>query len=203
VSFLRFLTGQQTGRGRQGTPGRRAVRSDAQSIGDAGAPGLTAETEAVRHIVARLEALPPEVARMLAAMAYLLARAAYADLDISDAETAAMEQELAGSGLDPAQAILVVEMAKLQEKTTGGTSDYLVTREFRDLSSMDQRMTVLRACYRICAADDAISGTESSTMDEIASELEISREDAAAVRAEFADQLSARFGFGTFPGGGR
>lgn len=181
MSFTRFLARH---------PGQPAQTGGADPV------DLTSETAAVRHIVARLEALPPETARMLAGMAYLLARAAYADLDISDAETAAMEQELNASGLDPSQAVLVVEMAKLQERTTGGTSDYLVTREFKDHSTMDQRITLLRACYRVCAADDAISGTESATMDEMASELELSREDAAAVRAEFAGKLSARFGFG-------
>lgn len=181
MSFMRFLGGRSGGPAQAGGP-RPA--------------DLTAETEAVRHIVARLEALPPETARLLAGIAYLLARAAYADLDISEAETAAMEQELTGSGLDPAQAVLVAEMAKLQERTTGETSDYLVTREFRERSTMEQRLTVLRACYRICVADEAISGMESAMVDEMASELEISREDAAAVRAEFAGKLSARFGFG-------
>lgn len=181
MSFLRFLGSR---------PGQTVP-----AAAPAG-PDLSGETDAVRRIVTRLEALPADQARLLAGMAYLLARAAYADLEISDAETAAMEQVLTESGLDQSQAILVAEMAKLQEKTTGGTSDYLVTREFRDHSTMDQRITVLRACYRICAADDSISGTESSTVDEIAIELELSHEDAAAVRAEFAGKLSARFGFG-------
>ncbi|MGA3058285.1 MAG: TerB family tellurite resistance protein [Candidatus Limnocylindrales bacterium] len=179
MSFLRFLGG-------------RASEPAAEQ------PPLAAETEAVRHIVARLEALPPEQARLLAGMAYVLARAAYADLEISDAETAAMEQELTGSGLDESQSVLVVEMAKLQEKTTGGTSDYLVTREFRELSTPEQRLTVLRACYRVCTADDSISGTESATLDEIASELGMTREEIAPVRAEFADKISARLGFGSF-----
>ena len=182
MSFLRFLGG------RPGQPVPAAAPAG---------PDLSIKTDAVRRIVTRLEALPAGQARLLAGMAYLLARAAYADLEISDAETTAMEQVLTESGLDQSQAILVAEMAKLQENTTGGTSDYLVTREFRDHSTMDQRITVLRACYRICAADDSISGTESSTVDEIATELELSREDAAAVRAEFAGKLSARFGFGT------
>ncbi len=180
MSFMRFLGG------RPGEPNTLASAEPA---------ALAAETEAVRHIVARLEALPPERARVLAGMAYVLARAAYADLEISDAETAAMEEELVGSGLDQSQAVLVVEMAKLQEKTGGGTSDYLVTREFRELSTPEQKLTVLRACFRVCAADDAISGMESSTLDEIASELDISREDLTKIRAEFADKFSARFGF--------
>jgi uncharacterized tellurite resistance protein B-like protein len=179
MSFMRFLAG------------RAADTAPEQ-------PALTAETEAVRRIVTRLEAMPPEQARLLAGMAYVLARAAYADLEISDAETAAMEQELKGSGLDEPQSVLVVEMAKLQEKTAGGTSDYLVTREFRELSTPEQRLTVLRACFRVCAADDSISGTESSTLDEIASELDVSREELSAVRAEYADKISARMGFGSF-----
>ncbi len=164
-------------------------------------PPVEAETEAVRHIVARLEAMPPEQARLLAGIAYVLARAAYADLEISDAETAAMEEELTGSGLDESQAVLVVEMAKLQEKTSGGTSDYLVTREFRELSTPEQRLTVMRACFRICSADNSISGTESATLDEIASELDIPRHDLTGIRAEFADKISARLGFGSFSGG--
>jgi uncharacterized tellurite resistance protein B-like protein len=180
VSFMRFLGG----------------RSGEPASADATPPAvLSAETAAVRHIVARLAALPPEKARLLAGMAYVLARAAYADLEISDAETAAMEQELTASGLDQSQAVLVAEMAKLQETTGGGTSDYLVTREFRELSTMEQRLMVLRACFRVTAADDAISGTESATLDEIASELDIEREDLHTIRAEFADKFSARFGF--------
>lgn len=154
------------------------------------------ETEAVRRIVSRLQTLAPDQARMLAGMAYVLARAAYADLEISDAETQAMEEELITSGLDRAQATLVVEMAKLQELTAGGTSDYLVTREFRENSTMDQRMAVMRACFRVAAADDSISGTESATLDEIASELDLSHEEYAPIRAEFAAKISARLGFG-------
>jgi uncharacterized tellurite resistance protein B-like protein len=171
------------------------------TAGVAGSADLTAETEAVRHIVARLEALPPDTARLLAGMAYVLARAAYADLDISAVETAAMEQELTGAGLDQSQAVLVVEMAKLQEKTSGETSDYLVTREFREHSTPEQRLALLRACYHIAAADDAITAMENSTLVEIASELDLTREEAAQVRADFADRISARFGFVPGPGG--
>jgi len=109
MSFMRFLSG------RPGEPPTAGGPAPAE---------LSAETETVRRIVARLEALPPETARLLACLAYVLARAAYADLEISDAETVAMEHELNASGLDPSQAVLVVEMAKLQEKTGDGTSDY-------------------------------------------------------------------------------
>jgi uncharacterized tellurite resistance protein B-like protein len=154
-----------------------------------------AETAAVRRIVARLEALPVDQARLLAGMAYILARAAYADLDISDAETATMESELAAYGLDQAQAVLVTEMAKLQEKTAGATSDFLVTREFREHASVDQRLVLLRACFRVCLADNQISGSESSVLDEIANELGLDPTQSRPIRAEFAEKFSARFDF--------
>ena len=185
MAFLRFL-GSRT--------------ADQSVVGNIDRPAAASgETEAIRRIVSRLESLPPAEARQLAGLAYILARAAYADLDISEAETKAMEEELATIGVDEAQAVLVVEMAKLQEKATGDTSDYLATREFRDGSTPEQRLGVLRACYRVCCADESISGAESATLNEIASELGLSREEAAGVRAEFAEWISARLGFGASP----
>jgi uncharacterized tellurite resistance protein B-like protein len=160
---------------------------------DATPAPVEAETEAVRKIVARLEAMPPEQARLLAGMGYLLSRAANSDLAISDAETAAIEGFLADAGLDRAQAALVTEMAKMQERTTGGTSDYLVTREFRQLSTPDQKAAVLRGCYLVAAADSGISSMEISVLRQIADELDIEKDVADAIRAEFADSISARF----------
>jgi uncharacterized tellurite resistance protein B-like protein len=178
MSFMRVLGGRPSAQG---------------SVPDSAA----AETAAVRRIVARLETLPADQARLLAGMAYILARAAYADLDISDEETAVMENELTVSGLDQAQAALVGEMAKLQEKTTGATSDFLVTREFREHATVEQRLALLRACFRVCLADDQISGSESSVLDEIANELGLDPTQARPIRAEFAEKFSARFDFGS------
>ena len=150
------------------------------------------DTATVRRIVARLEAMPPEQARFLAAAAYTLARAANADLDISDEETAAIEHELqAHESIDEATAVLVTEMAKLQAKTVGGTEDYVVTREFKGLSTEDQRLNMARACFTIAAANGSISAEESAVANEIATELDIDTATLAALRAEFTDQMSA------------
>src|SRR5881392_3683387 len=84
-------------------------------IGDAAAPlpDSAAETATARRIVARLEALPPAEARFLACFAYVMSRAANADFDISADETDLMERfSVENGGLDSAQAVLVVEMAK-------------------------------------------------------------------------------------------
>src|SRR5512140_3053136 len=129
----------------------------------ADAGGAAGETATVRRIVARLEAMPPERARFIASAAYTLARAANADLDISDEETATIERELqAHDGLDEATAVLVTQMAKLPAKTIGGAEDYRVTREFRALASMEQRIDILRACFATGAANGTLSAEENA-----------------------------------------
>src|SRR6476619_3291506 len=150
------------------------------------------DTATVRRIVAKLEAMPPEKARFLAAAAYTLARAANADLDISDEETAAIERELQGhESIDEATAVLVTEMAKLQAKTVGGTEDFVVTREFKAVSDHDQRLVVLRACFAVMAANGSISAEETATVNEIAAELDIDQAELNAIRADFHEQLSS------------
>lgn len=150
------------------------------------------ETATVRRIVARLEAMPPERARLIASAAYTLARAAHADLDISDEETAAIEKELQREGtLDEATTVLVTQMAKLQAKTVGGTEDYVVTREFKALSSAEQRLDVMRACFAISAASGTISAEETAVLNQIAGELDIDAASLNAIRAEYHDRMSA------------
>lgn len=169
-----------------------------EQAADAAEASLTAastrdgETATVRRIVARLEEMPAEQARLIASAAYTLARAAHADLDISAEETAVMEHELQAHGaLDEPTAVLVTEMAKLQAKTVGGTEDYVVTREFTSLASEEQRIDVLRACYAIGAASGTISAEESATLNQIASELKLETAVISAIRSEFHDRLSA------------
>jgi uncharacterized tellurite resistance protein B-like protein len=163
-------------------------------VGDSAAPvpDSAAETATVRRIVARLEALPPAEARFLAGFAYVMSRAANADLDISADETALMEEfAVQYGGLDTAQAVLVVEMAKLQARNVGETEDYVVTREFRSISTPAQRLALLRCCFAVGAVDGTISAPEAGTINEIARELDLEPADINAVRAEFHEQLSA------------
>ena len=155
-------------------------------------PDSAAETATARRIVARLEALPREEARYLACFAYVMSRAANADFDISTDETTLMERfavEL--GGLDEAQAVLVVEMAKLQARSQGSTEDFVVTREFRSISTPEQRLALVRCCFAIEAADGSITAEEASAVNEIARELDVERDEVNRIRAEFHEQLSA------------
>jgi tellurite resistance protein len=177
---------------------RRIFGSNNERAADQAETALTTaattagETATVRRIVARLEAMPAEQARFVASAAYTLARAANADLEISDEETAAIEAALRSKEtLDEPTAVLVTEMAKLQAKTVGGTEDYVVTREFRNLASDAQRLEVLRACYTIAAVNGTISAEENGVINEIARELDLDPAAVNAVRADFHDRLSA------------
>ena len=150
------------------------------------------ETATVRRIVARLEAMPADRARLVASAAYTLARAAHADLEISAEETAVMERELQAHGeLDEATAVLVTEMAKLQANTVGGAEDYSVTREFTNLATEQQRMDVLRACFAVGAASGSISAEETGTINQIADELDIDEAVLRSIRAEYHDKFSS------------
>ncbi|HLX35466.1 MAG TPA: TerB family tellurite resistance protein [Candidatus Limnocylindrales bacterium] len=150
------------------------------------------DTETIRRIVGELEAMPLDRARHLAAFAFILTRAAEADLDISDVEMRVIEQIVAEhGGLTEAQAVLVAEMARNQEILYGGTEDFLVTRQFRDESSMDERIALLRCCYLVGAADDLITNEESDTLQEIAFELDVERAAVNTIRHEFEPKLAA------------
>jgi uncharacterized tellurite resistance protein B-like protein len=150
------------------------------------------DTETVRRIAGQLDALPIDRARFLAAFAYILTRAAAADMEISDVESRAIER-LVGEhgGLPEAQAILVTQIARNQSLLYSGTEDYLVTRQFRELSTAEDRLALLRCCYLVGAADDTITAEESDTLQEIAKELDIERDAVNVIRNEFAPKLAA------------
>ena len=115
-------------------------------------------TETVRKIVAELAALEPEKARYIAAFAYIMGRVAHADRQISSEETRAMEEIVRKlAHLPEAQAVLVVEIAKSQNRLFGGTENFLVTREFTDISTPDQRQELLDCLFAVSAADESIS----------------------------------------------
>ena len=84
----------------------------------------------------------------------------------------------------------MVGMAKIQASgPRAATEDYVVTREFREISTPEQRMQLLRCCFAVEAADGTINAEEASVVNEIARELDIERADLNAVRDEFHEQL--------------
>lgn len=148
----------------------------------------TSNTESVRRIVSRLEELEPEHARFVAAFAYILGRVAHADLDISEVESQAMEALVREhGGLAEDQALLVVEIAKSQNRLFGGTENFLVTREFGEIASREQRLQLLDCLFAVSAADDSVSIAEEEQVRRIASELGLTHQEYVGARARYSE----------------
>ena len=160
-------------------------------LGLGGAANGERESDTIRRIAGELEHLPPEQAKYLASFAYVLARLANADLSIDAAETAEMERIVHGiAGLSEGESALVVQIALSQARTLGGTQDYLVTREFRQITSREQRADLLACLYAVAAADGTIRGEESAEIVKIGEELGFTRAEANSLRGQYRDKLA-------------
>ena len=149
------------------------------------------DTATVRKIVRALEEMDGERARFIAAFAYLLSRVAHADLDISADETREMEEIVRRFGEVPEeQAVLIVEIAKSQNRLFGGTEDFQVAQEFRRLASRVQREDLLHCLFAVSAADDEITGDEEGRIRQIADELGFTHREYVAVRAHYNEKRS-------------
>ena len=93
--------------------------------------------------------------------------------------------------LDEPTAVLVAEMARLQARTVGDTEDYVVTREFKALTTPEQRKAMLKACFAIGAENGIITAEEASVINEIARELDLDQDTVNEVRAEYHELLSS------------
>jgi uncharacterized tellurite resistance protein B-like protein len=152
----------------------------------------SSETATIRRIVGELESLPAGRARHLAGFAYILGRAANSDMVITNGETALMERIVVEhGGIPEAQAVLVVEIAKQQERLFGGTEDFLVTRQWTEAATADERIALLRCCFLIGAVDDTITADESAVLNEIGNELLLDPATIARIRGEFTDRYAA------------
>lgn len=147
------------------------------------------QTDTVRRIVSELESLPPDKARFLAAFAYILGRVANADAHISQEETRKMEEIVSRFGqLPKEQSILIVQIAKSQNQLFGSTEDYVVTREFKEISTVKERSELLHCLFAVSAADDSISAAEEAQVRQIASELGINHSDYINARSAYSDK---------------
>ncbi len=155
------------------------------------APEESRDTETVRRIARELERLPQDEARRLAAFAYVLARAANAEAGVSEVEVAEMERRVREiGGLSEPQAALVVQIAKARAIGFGGTEDYVVTRQYRELSTREERVALLRCLFAVTGADDSISDAENVQVSLIARELGLTPTELAALRGEVRERLA-------------
>jgi uncharacterized tellurite resistance protein B-like protein len=149
------------------------------------------ETETVRRITQALDRLEPGRAKYIAAFAYLLGRVAHADLNISSEETQTMERiVMERAGIPEEQAVIVVQIAKTQNIFFGGTENFLVAREFREMADYPARMALLDCIFAVAAADKTISTIEDNEASQIADELRIEHNDFISIRSKYRNSLA-------------
>ena len=154
-------------------------------------PAPSSDSETLQRIVAELDQMEPSRARYLAAFACVLSRVAVADFGISEVETARILEIVRERGhLSGQQAVLVVEIAKRYIRLFGGTENFLITREFRDIATDDERRDLLDCLFAVSAADEDVSGSEEQQIWQIASELGLSHAEYVNARMAYSDKRS-------------
>lgn len=148
------------------------------------------ETETVRRIVDELDRLEPDRARTIAAFAYVLTRVAYADREISPEETQAMERAvIEQSGLPEQQAVLVVHIAKSQNILFGSTEDFVVTQDFAEHATREEKLALLNCLFAVSSADLHISTVEDNEIARISKQLRLTHQEFIAARRAFKEHL--------------
>jgi len=129
-------------------------------------------------------------ARYLACFAYILTRPARADHQVSDDEARLMEQLIAArAGVSLTQAATIVQIAREAARQSGGTEDFLITREFERFATREEKLELLDCLFAIGAADDSILTVEDNEVRRVASELNLEHSDYIEVRRKHIAKL--------------
>ena len=158
-----------------------------------GLPGAGDEAEhddGLAEIEKALSGMDPARARFLACFAYILTRGARADHMVSDNEMRAMERFVSErGGISPGDAQLVVHIARAHSKRSGGTDDFLVTREFNAIATREQKLHLLDCLFAVSSSDTSIVTAEDNEIRRIANELKLEHADYIAIRASHLHNL--------------
>ena len=146
--------------------------------------------DAIREISDSLDKLNEDDAKFIASFAYILGRVAYADLKISRQETREMERIVQSmGGLLEKRAILVVEIAKAQNRLLGSTENFLVVREFRRIANRQQKISLLNCLFAVSSSDQSISTIEDNEIRQVAKELGLDHSDFIIIRRDYREHL--------------
>ncbi|MDQ3171998.1 MAG: TerB family tellurite resistance protein [Acidobacteriota bacterium] len=150
-----------------------------------GGGGEVAESDALVRAAAALDGVPPERARYVAAFAYLLARVAAVDSQVSPDEMDLMHRVVQREAdLSDEEAKVIVDLALGDALRFAGTHNLDVTREFMTLATAEQRLGLLRCLFAVSAADDSVELAEDNEIRRISRELKIEHGDFIGARAE-------------------
>ena len=144
----------------------------------------------LREIETALAGLGTERARHLACFAYILTRPARADHEVTDDEAARMREIVRReAGTSESQAAAIVRVARDVARTSGGTEDFLITREFERRATREEKLHLLDCLFEIGAADASILTIEDNEIRRVASELKLDHTDFINVRRGHLEHL--------------
>jgi uncharacterized tellurite resistance protein B-like protein len=148
------------------------------------------EPTPLRELLTALDRLEPARAQFLARFAFLLGRVARVDEHFSEEEARAMEIMLIEQAhLSYEQAILVVNLARTSRQMFSATTDFMVTQEFADTASYEERVALARCLFGVAGSDARISTTEEAELYRIANQLRIEGPDLQKIRAQYRPML--------------
>ncbi|MEE4273595.1 MAG: TerB family tellurite resistance protein [Thermoanaerobaculales bacterium] len=135
----------------------------------------------VRQAIEALNALDPEVADHLSALAFILVRVAKADGTVCGDERLRMEQILVERAHIPAaHAAIVTEIACHRTDLADCGCSYSISRGLRTRLDQHRRRSIAGLLAAVAEADGCFCPLEHHEVDQIAGELGISAEEVAA-----------------------
>jgi uncharacterized tellurite resistance protein B-like protein len=148
------------------------------------------EFDSLAEAEAALTGLDAKRRRYVACFAYILTRSARADHQVTETEASVMERILAAhTGIPKPQAALVVRLAGQQARRSGGTDDFVITREFDRVASHEQKVQLVDALFTVSSVDASIVTIEDNEIRRIANELKIEHGEYIGVRARHLENL--------------
>jgi uncharacterized tellurite resistance protein B-like protein len=148
------------------------------------------EFDSLAELEATLMGLDAKTRRYVACFAYILTRSARADHQVTDSEAREMQRILAAQTAIPeVQAAVIVSLAGQQARRSGGTDDFVVTREFDRVASHEQKVGLVDALFTVSSVDASIVTIEDNEIRRIANELKIEHSEYIAVRARHLKNL--------------
>ena len=156
--------------------------------------GVSSDTPDAGNSLGEIEAvLAPmgtERARHLACFAYILTRPARADHAVTDVEAKQMaEIVMRHAGVTETEAEAIVRIARDAACQSGGTEDFIITREFERRATRDEKLHLLDSLFAIGAADQSILTVEDNEIRRVASELKLDHADYINVRRKHLEHL--------------
>jgi uncharacterized tellurite resistance protein B-like protein len=166
-------------------------------LGSANRATASSDPESVQILLEKLAPLSEDKARELACFAYVLGRVASADQEITESERVSIRGLLQDKGhLSLEQADLVAEVALNEARHKGGTQDYLITRQLREILSKERREEILDCLLAVAAADGVIVTSEEDELKKIATQLGFETSEFFAALGRYREYRSVLKGMG-------